>query len=135
MRPEATTVAAARARRGGRTAARHPGCKSLSRPSAWKPITPHEAATMTPFLQKKSTANGAHAEASGDDAPERELLGPLLLEAGLLDQSQVEEAAREGQETGERLGEVVVRHGWASEDDVARVLAEQAGLEYLDRAS
>ncbi len=40
-----------------------------------------------------------------------------------------------GSQTGERLGEVVVRQGLASEEDIARLLAEQWGLSYVDRAS
>ena len=62
-------------------------------------------------------------------------LGALLVAAGFIDQDQLAEALHEGTQTGMRLGEVVVRRGWASEDDVARLLAEQWGLGYVDRAS
>jgi type II secretion system (T2SS) protein E len=62
-------------------------------------------------------------------------LGALLVDAGFIDQDQLAEALHEGTQTGLRLGEVVVRRGWASEDDVARLLAEQWGLGYVDRAS
>ncbi|MBA2383170.1 MAG: hypothetical protein H0V68_00685 [Actinobacteria bacterium] len=55
----------------------------------------------------------------------------MLVEAGLLTQGQVDEALAESTETGERLGEVVVGHGWASEDEVAMLLAEQWGLNYV----
>ena len=65
----------------------------------------------------------------------RKPLGALLVAAGFVDQDQLAEALHEGTETGERLGEVVVRRGWASEDDVARLLAEQWDLGYVDRAS
>jgi type II secretion system (T2SS) protein E len=70
----------------------------------------------------------------GVDAPRRPL-GSLLVEAGLIDEDQLAEALHDGTQTGERLGEVVVRRGWATEDDVARLLAEQWNLSYVDRAS
>jgi hypothetical protein len=62
-------------------------------------------------------------------------LGLMLVQSGLIDEAQLDEAVREATDTGERLGELVVRRGWASEDDVARLLAAQSGLDYLDRAS
>ena len=65
----------------------------------------------------------------------RKPLGALLVDAGLIDDGQLAEALHEGTQTGERLGELVVRRGWATEDDVALMLAEQWDLEYVDRAS
>jgi Type II secretion system (T2SS), protein E, N-terminal domain len=65
----------------------------------------------------------------------RKPLGALLVDAGLIDDGQLAEALHEGTQTGERLGEVVVSRGWATEDDVARLLAEQWDLEYVERAS
>ena len=62
---------------------------------------------------------------------ERLPLGVMLVEAGFVTQRQVDEALAEGARTGERLGEIVVRHGWATEDDVAQLLAEQWGLNYV----
>lgn len=64
----------------------------------------------------------------------RRALGTMLVERTLLEGSQLDEALRIGDETGERLGEVVVRLGWVSEEDLAKVLAEQWQLRYLDRS-
>jgi hypothetical protein len=75
-----------------------------------------------------------HTDADAPGMP-RKPLGTLLVEAGLIDESQLAEALHDGTQTGERLGEVVVTRGWATEDDVARLLAEQWGLSYVDRAS
>jgi Type II secretion system (T2SS), protein E, N-terminal domain len=72
---------------------------------------------------------------TADAGPPRRPLGALLVEAGLIDETQLERALRDGAQTGDRLGEVLVRRGWASEDDVARLLAKQWGLRYVDRAS
>jgi len=71
----------------------------------------------------------------GAPQPARKPLGELLVEAGLIEAAQLDLALREGAQTGERVGEVVVRRRWATEDDVARVLADQWGLSYVDRAS
>ena len=74
-------------------------------------------------------AAGSHFE------PERLPLGALLIEDGLINEAQLASALAESTQTGERIGETVVRHGWATEDDIARLLAEQVHLDYLQRAS
>jgi hypothetical protein len=66
---------------------------------------------------------------------ERVPLGALLIAEGLLNEVQLHQALHLGSQTGERLGEIVVRQGFASEEDVARLLAEQWDLGYVDRAS
>jgi regulator of replication initiation timing len=58
-------------------------------------------------------------------------LATLLTAAGLVTADQIEDANAEAAMTGERLGEVIVRHGWASEEDVAKVMAEQYELPFL----
>ena len=70
-----------------------------------------------------------------DETANRTALGTLLIERGFLDAGRLEEALRIGAETGERLGEVVVRMGWASEDDLAKTLAEQWRLRYVERSA
>ncbi|MEN9214755.1 MAG: hypothetical protein Q6J18_07315 [Gloeomargarita sp. DG02_3_bins_56] len=39
-------------------------------------------------------------------------IGEYLVEAGLLEQSQVEAALAEQRRTGRKLGEIIVEHGW-----------------------
>jgi hypothetical protein len=65
----------------------------------------------------------------------RTALGTLLIEAGHIDSERLDEALRIGADTGERLGEVVVRMGWASEDDLAKTLAAQWHLRYVERSA
>jgi type II secretion system (T2SS) protein E len=72
---------------------------------------------------------------AGAEAPTRVPLGQLLIQGGFLTQVQLDDALYEGSRTGERLGEVVVRRGLASEDDVAQLLAEQWELEYVERSA
>jgi type IV pilus assembly protein PilB len=59
-------------------------------------------------------------------------LGSLLINQGHLTVDQVKQAFEEQTLTGRRLGEIVVDHGWVSSTDLARALAHQAGLEYVD---
>jgi type IV pilus assembly protein PilB len=63
--------------------------------------------------------------------PSRSQLGELLLRKGLLTTDQLD-VALEQREQGELLGEALVRLRICFEDDVARVLAEQAGVEFVD---
>ena len=59
-------------------------------------------------------------------------LGTLLVRDGLLSAAQLEDALVEKEESGRRLGEIVVERGWVSSGDLARALAEQHDLEYVD---
>ena len=59
-------------------------------------------------------------------------LGTLLVRDGLISIEQLEVALAEKEQTGARLGEIVVDHGWVPAAELARLLAEQHGLEYLD---
>ena len=85
-------------------------------------------------MRNKADRNNvaAAAETAG---PGRAALGQLLVRGGHISPVQLDQALEEGSRTGERLGEVVVKRGWVSEDDIARLLAEQWGLSYVDRAS
>ena len=70
------------------------------------------------------------------EAPvERVPLGRLLVDAGFLTRTQLDDCLFEGSKTGERIGEVVVRRDLATEDDIARLLAEQWGLDYVERSA
>jgi|SRR5437763_16951326 len=62
-------------------------------------------------------------------------LGALLVRKGLLTKEQLDEALAERAETGELLGQVLLRHAWIFEDELARVLAEQHDLEFLNLRS
>src|SRR5919109_1050694 len=59
-------------------------------------------------------------------------LGMLLAEAGLLGADEIHFALARAQESGQRLGEVLVQHGFVTPDDIVRVVAEQRGLPFLD---
>jgi hypothetical protein len=59
-------------------------------------------------------------------------LGMLLAEAGLLTAGEIHFALARAQESGRRLGEVLVEHGFVTPADIVRVVAKQRGLPFLD---
>ena len=65
-------------------------------------------------------------------AHSRRPLGALLLRDGVINAEQLEEALLEKDRTGSRLGEILVARGWIDATKLARMLAEQHGLEFLD---
>src|SRR5205823_2541208 len=56
----------------------------------------------------------------------------LLLRDGLLTAEQLEQALAEKDESGHRLGEIVVAHNWVTASALALLLAEQHGLDFID---
>jgi hypothetical protein len=57
--------------------------------------------------------------------PNREqALGALLIRDGIVTEKQLEQALGEKVESGKRIGDVLVGHGWATTADLARALAE-----------
>ncbi|MDI6907389.1 MAG: ATPase, T2SS/T4P/T4SS family [Thermoanaerobacterales bacterium] len=70
--------------------------------------------------------------------PGQDFLGTRLVEAGVITPEQLQEAlkkqtTRNG--TKERLGRILVRLGYCTEDDIARVLGERAGVPFLSLES
>lgn len=61
-------------------------------------------------------------------------IGTLLLRRGLIDVEQLELALGEREQSGRRLGELLMSWGWVSSRDVAIALAEQFQLPFHDLA-
>jgi type IV pilus assembly protein PilB len=59
-------------------------------------------------------------------------LGELLVEAGAVDTAGLTRAMEEQNQSKERLGEVLLRLGMASQKDISRALARQLALPYFD---
>jgi len=59
-------------------------------------------------------------------------LGELLIEKGLITEAQLGEALVERRVHGGLLGEALVRLGFIFEDELARTLAEQAGVPFVN---
>jgi general secretion pathway protein E len=66
------------------------------------------------------------------DAPVRKPLGELLIERGKLDAQALERALRLQQESGEKLGQLLVTLGLVAQRDVAEALAAQLTLPLID---
>ncbi len=59
-------------------------------------------------------------------------LGELLVSSGVITQDQLQIALREQRSSGERLGEIIVRLGFASHDAITKHLATARGVEWID---
>lgn len=65
--------------------------------------------------------------------PSREhAVGALLLKKGKITQEQLAQALEEKERAGQRIGDILVGHGWATTADVAHALAEQYDLEFIE---
>jgi type IV pilus assembly protein PilB len=60
----------------------------------------------------------------------KKLLGERLLESGLIRERQLAQALQAQQSTGEQLGRLLVRLGYLKDDDLLRLLCEDAGIEF-----
>ncbi len=58
-------------------------------------------------------------------------LGELLIEKGIINRAQLEEALKVQKEKGGLIGEVIVSLGFAKEEDIAYILSLQYGFPYL----
>ena len=62
----------------------------------------------------------------------RPRLGDLLLAKGMITEPQLKECLSESYSSGELLGRIMLRHRWIFEDELARTLAEQLHLPYVN---
>ncbi|NTW58001.1 MAG: hypothetical protein HGA43_02390, partial [Nitrospirae bacterium] len=63
---------------------------------------------------------------------ERKKLGNLLMEAGLIDEFQLETALSHQRNWGGKLGAIIVELEFAREEDIARVISETMGVPYVN---
>jgi Type II secretion system (T2SS), protein E, N-terminal domain len=67
------------------------------------------------------------------DKRERDLpLGELIVRAGLLSSVQLDAALAASRATGRRLGEVLIDDELVDDRELAQIVAEQEGLEFVD---
>ena len=59
-------------------------------------------------------------------------LGKLLVEKGLITESQLQQALDEQKYTGKLLGRTLVELGFVKEDEVLKALGVQSGMEFID---
>jgi hypothetical protein len=80
------------------------------------------------------TVEGYAGTSDERELERRASLVSLLVDAGVASEEQLQLALAGGLTTGERLGEVVVRQGWIDQAGLARILARQWGLLFLEDA-
>jgi type IV pilus assembly protein PilB len=68
-------------------------------------------------------------------ARSRKKLGEILVGWGVITSDQAEKAATLAKGSGKRLGDALVEAGFAKEDQVAKALANQFGMEFVDLAA
>lgn len=64
--------------------------------------------------------------------PQRVRLGDLLVKSGLISQAVLDSALAEQKKTGRRLGRILIDAMLVSEEAIARALASQLGLPFVD---
>ena len=74
----------------------------------------------------------SHSLLSDPASPPKPRLGDLLLAKGLITQDQLGQALIESRATGVLLGQVLVKNRWVFDDELARTLAEQLELPYVN---
>jgi Type II secretion system (T2SS), protein E, N-terminal domain len=74
-------------------------------------------------------------QASDPGAAPPPRLGDLLVRKGLVTDDQLSAALVESRQSGDVVGRVLIRRGWVFESELARVLAEQWSIPYVNLAS
>ena len=65
-------------------------------------------------------------------ARSRKKLGEILVGWGVITPQQAEQAVQLAKGSGKRLGEAIVEAGFAKQEQVAKALANQFGMEFVD---
>ena len=62
----------------------------------------------------------------------RQKIGKILRQWGVINDHQLKEALEAAKASGQRTGEALVDLGYAAETDIAKALASQFDMEYID---
>ncbi len=62
----------------------------------------------------------------------RRLLGEYLIEQGIISPDQLKTAIEEGKRSNRKIGDVLIKLGYAKEDDIVKALSEQLGIPFID---
>ena len=71
-------------------------------------------------------------QATSEALPRKKLIGERLIEAGLLTPDQLELGLKEQKRTGDRIGEILINLGFATQEQISSVLASEAGVTCVD---
>jgi type IV pilus assembly protein PilB len=64
--------------------------------------------------------------------PQKKRLGEILIEAGVINEEQLERALHLQQESHKLLGQILVEMGWATEQEVCRAVAKVLNMDYVN---
>ncbi len=64
--------------------------------------------------------------------PKKLYLGKMLLDAGFIDERQLNEGLELQESTGRRIGDILVEKGYITQDEMMRVLENQHNIPYID---
>ncbi len=99
-------------------------------PKEQLPDAPKEQLPDAPKEQLPDAPKGLYrARESGRSA---RMLGEVAVDLGFAEREVVEDAVRMAREEGKQTGEVLVERGVLRHDQLARVVAERFGLDYVD---
>jgi len=82
-----------------------------------------------------SGTSSGEPPAPGPLTARRSALGNLMIERGLVSETELDEALAEQRSTGRRIGETLVARGVLSSVDLAMVLADHLGVPFVDLRS
>ncbi len=104
-------------------------------------VTSGERDDVAAYLASWTAINGVDASIEPPRTPvlggarrhaPRPRLGDLLLAKGMITEEQLDEGLVEARVSGDLLGRILLRHEWIFEDELARALAEQLNLPYVN---
>ncbi len=61
----------------------------------------------------------------------KKLIGEMLIAKGIIQEDQLEEGLRNAKQSGERIGEALVKLGYVTEEEVLITLSDQLGIPFL----
>ncbi|MCS7185022.1 MAG: type II secretion system protein GspE, partial [bacterium] len=65
------------------------------------------------------------------EVKKRQKIVEFLVESGFITKEQLDNALTIQKHTGEKLGRILIKHGYISEDVFMAILAKQLGVEYV----
>ncbi len=109
--------------------------RRAGRPLTDSPVLAGGARTASPPPEAPPTSGATTHDRNGSWVPGRTRIGDLLVERQLVTSEQIRDALEKQQESGSRLGEILVGMGSLSERELVMVLADQLGIPLSDLRS
>jgi type IV pilus assembly protein PilB len=95
-------------------------------------VSPEEDRPLPLRERRESERTGKGVYPARVSGRSSRMIGEVVVDLGFADRETVEEAVRVAREQGRPTGEVLVERGTLRHDQLARVVAERFGLDYID---